>query len=775
MKSLGNNSHTPYQPLETDEQIEMNGMDDSSERDVVGVELRGTDSPTVPRKADRAHRCMMAITVTSLVLLVSVSLALVLCSYDTLALPHSTANPEHARIIDAMNTSVNPCEDFYEYACGGWRSTHEIPPGNSKWNTFNIVEMENKNAMKKLLECDEIIYKEKESSSYRKTKDYYSACMDTTSIELRGAEPLMDLVKKFGGWPLFGDDISSGGWNQSSYNLTKMVIAAHKIRVSPFFAMWVGSDDRNSSRNILQFEQYGLGLQFPEMYEGSTMAPILEGYKVLGAKTAAYLHKGAEWESFYHTALERFENIVNFEIEMSKLYVPKSEMQDPTLTYHKMLLKEFVDLFPNIDISMYVNEMFGEEIPLTEEVVVYTPTYFPKFSNLLKKTSNETLIDYFMWQLLQPFLTFVSQPFEDIFREFQAVISGTHELLPRWQRCVDMTDSAFGFATGAMFVENILPDSINEQAFHMIQEVKSAFIDALPQNQWMDNLTRERAREKAEAVVDRVGHPEWIENPSLLDNYYKAANITSNNYFANYMNMRIFNLNQMLDERGKAPNSSKWDMTPAAVNAYYNPSHNQIVFPSGIFQPPFYDIQMPMAMNFGGIGMVMGHELTHGFDNQGRKYDKEGNLQEWWEPDAAANFMLRSHCMVDQYERYTVDIGDTDIHVDGNFTLAENIADNAGLIIGYAAYQNWRESHSLEDTSLPGLSLNPDQLYFLGFAQIWCSFETPEHAHLAVLSDPHAPDRYRVIGSISNSPEFASAFSCNAGTHMNPRHKCKVW
>lgn len=502
---------------------------------------------------------------------------------------------------------------------------------------------------------------------------------------------------------------------------------------------------------------------------------IVEGYKVLGAKTAAYLHRGEDWETFYPTALSRFQEIIDFEIEMSHLYLPKSDLQDPASTYHKMPLKEFADMFPLINMSLFMQEVFGEVIPLTEDVIVYTPSFFPKLTNLLTNTPEKLIVDYFMWQLLQPFLTYVSLPFENLYREFQAIVSGTPDLPPRWQRCVSRTDSAFGFATGAMFVETILPHNIKEAAVDMIAEVKSAFIDTLPNNEWMDNTTRERAREKAEAVVDRVGHPEWIESPESLDHHYLEAEVDPHQLFNNYINMRTFTLYQMLHERGKPANSSRWDMTPAAVNAYYNPSHNQIVFPSGIFQRPFYSTQWPMSMNFGGIGMVMGHELTHGFDNQGKKFDKNGNLYEWWEADAPENFKIRSQCMADQYQQYTVDVEDMVLHVDGNYTLPENIADNGGLVIAYKAYQSWKTAHPAEDTSLPGLPLNPDQLYFLGFAQIWCSFETPEHAHLGVLSDQHAPDKYRVVGSISNSVEFAEAFSCPAGSAMNPRHKCKVW
>ncbi|XP_071826539.1 endothelin-converting enzyme 1-like isoform X2 [Apostichopus japonicus] len=718
----------------------------------------------------------MALTITSIISLISVSLALAFCSHDSLAHPRvSSGSSEYAQIIDSLDETVDPCDNFYEYACGGWKSTQTVPTGHSKWNTFNIVEMENKAAMKEMFGSEDTSYKGQESSAFRKTKDYYKACMDLDRTGLLGAQPLIDLVHKFGGWPLFGEDISAGGWNQSSYNLTLLLIASNKITVSPFFNMWVGADDRNSSRNIVQFEQSGLGLQFPEMYEGPSMDAIVEGYKVLGAKTAAYLHKGKDWESFYDIALTRFQDIIDFEIEMSHIYVPKREMQDPTATYHKMQLKEFGAMFPMVDISLFMQEIFGEVIPLTEEVIVYTPSFFPKLTHLLQNTPEKLIVDYFMWQMLQPFLTYVSAPFENLYREFQEIFSGTPDLPPRWQRCVSRTDSAFGFATGAMFVETILPQNIKEAAVEMIEEVKSAFIGTLPENEWMDDTTREKARQKAEAIVDRVGHPEWIEDPRALDNYYSEAEIDPHQFFNNYINMRTFTLNILLQERGKPANSSKWDMTPAAVNAYYNPSHNQIVFPSGIFQRPFYNTQMPMAMNFGGIGMVMGHELTHGFDNQGRKYDLHGNLQDWWEEAASANFTVRSECMVDQYQQYTVESEGGTIHVDGNYTLPENIADNGGLVIAYKAYQSWKSAHPADDHPLPGLNLNPDQLYFLGFAQIWCSFQTPEHAHLSVLSDQHAPDKYRVVGSISNSVEFAEAFSCPTGSAMNPRHKCKIW
>ncbi|RWS12030.1 endothelin-converting enzyme 2-like protein [Dinothrombium tinctorium] len=339
-----------------------------------------------------------------------------------------------------------------------------------------------------------------------------------------------------------------------------------------------------------------------------------------------------------------------------------------------------------------------------------------------------------------------------------------------WRYCVSDTNNVMGFALGAMFVQNVFHGDSKPMAELMIAEIKSAFIENLPNLKWMDAETRKLAKEKADAITDMIGFPDFILNPEKLDEKYEGLNFAEDEYFENNVKFNMFSLKKNIKKIGKPANRSEWEMTPPTVNAYYTPTKNQIVFPAGILQAPFYDVNYPKSLNFGAMGVVMGHELTHAFDDQGREYDKSGNLHHWWKNSTIKNFEERIKCFIDQYNAYEVN-GD---HINGKQTLGENIADNGGLKAAFHAFEGWMKTHPVE-LPLPGLNLTNRQLFFIGFAQVWCSVTTPEALKLQILNDPHSPAQFRVIGTVSNSYEFAKEFNCKPGSPMNPVKKCEVW
>uniref|UniRef100_A0AAQ5ZAG7 endothelin-converting enzyme 1 n=1 Tax=Amphiprion ocellaris TaxID=80972 RepID=A0AAQ5ZAG7_AMPOC len=387
-----------------------------------------------------------------------------------------------------------------------------------------------------------------------------------------------------------------------------------------------------------------------------------------------------------------------------------------------------------------------------------------------KVTIADLLNNYMMWTLVQKSVASLDQRFENAQDKLLESLYGTKKsCTPRWQTCIGNTDDTLGFALGALFVKATFDKHSKEIAEEMINEIRSAFKEALDRLSWMDDQTRQAAKDKADAIYDMIGFPEFILDPKELDDVYDGVSKEEEGCSSlsgallpptvQHQHLHVNILSNWL-----------WSMTPPTVNAYYMPTKNGIVFPAGILQAPFYAHDHPKALNFGGIGVVMGHELTHAFDDQGREYDKEGNLRQWWQNSSVEAFRQRTECMVDQYSRYTVN-GE---HVNGKQTLGENIADNGGLKAAYHAYRSWIQRNG-EEKRLPAVNLTNDQLFFVGFAQVWCSVRTPESAHEGLVTDSHSPPRYRVIGTLGNSPDFSRHFNCPAGTPMNTGKRCEVW
>lgn len=409
-----------------------------------------------------------------------------------------------------------------------------------------------------------------------------------------------------------------------------------------------------------------------------------------------------------------------------------------------------------------------------ENIVIYSPEYFEELSSLVQQyTETErgkvTLSNYMAWSVIQSLIATLPKNFRDASKVLRKALIGSEGIEVSWRYCVTDTNQVMGFALGSLFVRRVFQGKSKERAEEMIYSIRNAFKDNLPNLTWMDNRTRQLAREKADHINQMIGFPDFILSPEKLNGKYEGLELDENNYFENNIKVNVLSLRENMEKINKPANKTEWEMTPPMVNAYYTPTKNQIVFPAGILQTPFYDLSYPNSLNYGAMGVVMGHELTHAFDDQGREYDKDGNLYQWWYNETLKNFEERVKCFVDQYSTYKID----DNHLNGKQTLGENIADNGGLKAAFRAYEKWAERNP--EPQLPGLNLTSKQLFFVGFAQVWCSISTPEALKLQVLNDPHAPAQYRVIGTLSNSQEFAREFNCPHGSNMNPEKKCVVW
>lgn len=700
------------------------------------------------------------------VIVCALSVALFICIM-TLGLHYKESHPGMclsepcvsvaSTVLGALDRSVDPCQDFYNFACGGWMRKNPLPEGKSRWGPFSNLWEHNMAIMKNFLENTSM---KSLSKAEQKSQWYYQACMNENQIEALGAKPLQDLINQTGGWGL------KGPWEKDNFQEVLRNVSAN-FRTSPFFTVFVSTDSKSSNSNIIQVDQSGLGLPSREYYLNKTANEMyLKAYLNFLVELGILLGGSEE------TSQKMMQEIIDFETTLANITVPQEERRDEMSIYHKIQAKELATLAPAVDWIPFLSAVFAPiAINDSEPVVVYAKEYLQKVSELISNTNKSILNNYMIMKVVRKMVSILDQRFQDAEQRFLEVMYGTKKsCTPRWKLCVSDTDSALGFALGALFVKATFSEDSKAFVEDMVSEIKWAFEDSLKTVGWMDPETKKAAKEKADAIYNMVGYPKFIMNPKELDKVFNDFDVLSDLYFQNVMNYYNFSARVTANQLRKVPNRDQWSMTPPTVNAYYNPTKNEMVLPAGILQAPFYNHAWPKAMNFGGIGVVMGHELTHAFDDQGREYDKDGNLRQWWQNSSVEAFKHQTQCMVEQYSNFSINKEP----LNGKHTLGENIADNGGLRAAYKAYINWIKKNG-EEASLPALGMTNHQLFFVGFAQVWCSVRTPESSHEGVITDPHSPSRFRVIGTISNSHEFSTHFGCKADSPMNPKRKCELW
>uniref|UniRef100_A0A673K1G7 Endothelin-converting enzyme 1 n=1 Tax=Sinocyclocheilus rhinocerous TaxID=307959 RepID=A0A673K1G7_9TELE len=644
-------------------------------------------------------------------------------------------------VLGALDRSVDPCQDFYNFACGGWVRKNPLPEGKSRWGPFSNLWEHNMAIMRNLLENTSMTSL---SKAEQKAQWYYQACMNEMKIEALGAKPLQDLINQTGGWGL------KGPWEKDNFQEVLRTVSAN-FRTSPFFTVFVSTDSKSSNSNIIQVDQSGLGLPSREYYLNKTA-----NEKYLKAYLNYLVELGMLLGGSEETSQKMMQEIIDFETALANITVPQDKRRDEMKIYHKIQAKELATLAPAVDWMPFLSAVFAPvALNDSEPVVVYAKEYLQKVSELISNTNKSVLNNYMIMKVVRKMVSILDQRFQDAEQRFLEVMYGTKK--------VRNEDQGFCLsAQGTAASERVM-------FLVFIANIKWAFEDSLKTVSWMDPETKKAAKEKADAIYNMVGYPKFIMNPKELDKVFNDFDVVSDLYFQNVMNYYNFSARVTANQLRKVPNRDQWSMTPPTVNAYYNPTKNEMVLPAGILQAPFYNHAWPKAMNFGGIGVVMGHELTHAFDDQGREYDKDGNLRQWWQNSSVEAFKHQTQCMVEQYSNYSINKEP----LNGKHTLGENIADNGGLRAAYKAYINWIEKNG--EATLPALGMTNHQLFFVGFAQVWCSVRTLESSHEGVITDPHSPSRFRVIGTISNSHEFSTHFGCKADSPMNPKRKCELW
>jgi putative endopeptidase len=640
-----------------------------------------------------------------------------------------------------MDMTAHPCIDFYQYACGTWTANNPIPADQSSWGTFNVLADRNLAVLRGILDKASVD-DPKRSAVEQKIGDFYASCMDEPAINTLGIKPLEPELKRI-------DAINSKA------AILEALVQLHLDGVGVFFNFSSEPDAKNSTQMIAGADQGGLGLPDRDYYLKDDPKSVK-----LRQQYVAHVQKLLELagESAAKAAADA-QVVLRIETALAKGSLDLVSRRDPNQVYHKMSIKELAALSPSIDWPKYFAAMGA---PSFTDLDVSVPAFFKTLNTVLTQTSVADLKTYLRWHLLHSEAHFLAQAFVDEnFHFFGQTLTGAQELQPRWKRCVRATDNDLGFALGQKYVEQAFPPEAKARVLSMVQEIETMLGEDLHSLDWMTPATKEQALIKLRGVTNKIGYPDkWRD--------YSTVQIVREQLVANDERATEFEVHRELDKIGHPVDHGEWDMTPPTVNAYYNPQENNINFPAGILQPPFFDNRMDAAVNYGAIGSVMGHELTHGFDDEGRQFDAEGNLRNWWTPEDAAEFEKRADCFVKEYSAFTpVD----DVHLNGKLTLGENTADNGGVHLSFMALMK-----SLDAKPQPKIDgFTPQQRFFLGYSQVWCQNVRPETARLWAQTDGHSPGRDRVNGVLGNMPEFREAFACHAGQPMVHAPACRVW
>ncbi|XP_043526357.1 neprilysin-1 isoform X2 [Frieseomelitta varia] len=679
-----------------------------------------------------------------------------------LALNTSREYPQEppASLLSAMDRTAAPCVNFFQYACGTWNQRHVIPEDRSSISTFEVLANQLQVILKRILEEPP---NNEDNNATLKAKMFYKSCMDIPRIREIGDAPLKRTLKFLGGWPA----VIGPSWKPPPYSIEVLLGRLRgDYNEGVLLEQWVGPDDKNSSVNILQLDQMQVALPSRDYYLKKSSEAQLNAYHRYMTNVAVLMGANPQ------TAADEFHRVINLEKQLANASIPEADRHDTSAIYRKLTLRELQHEIPQLKWREYLQEFINSPITEEEPIVAYAMPYFMEMGRIVQKTDRRTLHNYILWRLVMSIMPHMIDEYQQKRVEFRKILLGILSERDRWSQCVEWTNKKLGMAVGALFIRDNFNHESKETALEMIRTIREAFNELLAENHWMDNETRAVAKSKADSMNERIGYPEFLKDPEELSMEYVMLNITENHFLGNVLAVLKYDAYHNLEKLRKPVDKDKWSTEPAVVNAFYNPNKNDIVFPAGILQPLFYSQHFPKSLNYGGIGVVIGHEITHGFDDKGRQFDKDGNMMQWWNNATVKAFRERAQCIVEQYSRYKLQ--EVDLYINGRMTQGENIADNGGLKQSFRAYKKWVSIHG-EEPLLPGVNLTHDQLFFLNYAQIWCGSMRPEDALTKIRSSVHSPGPIRVLGPLSNSEDFARAYNCPPGSPMNPTQKCNVW
>ncbi len=662
----------------------------------------------------------------------------------TVFVPAQTPAPSQFKTIktfdlNAIDRSADPCGDFFQFACGNWIKSNPIPSDQPKWGRFNELAENNRLVLRDILEGVSAPSASRNANDQR-IGDFYASCMDEEAIESKGIDPLkpeLDRIAQL----------------KTKEDLPEFLAYLHVNGPNAFFAVGSEPDFKNSSAMIAAVYQAGIGLPDRDYYfrEDPKSKELREKY----VQHIQNMFQLLGWAP--DKAKSASETVMRIETALAKVSLDVIALRDPSNIYHKMSVKDLQALSPSFQWNKYLADIPS---PKFTDLNVAMPDFMKGMNQLIDATSMDDIRTYLTWNMLHNAAPMLPRAFvNENFSFFGKALTGQKELRPRWKRCVGNTDNALGEALGVAYVEKTFGAEGKERTLAMVGALEKALQRDIQDLPWMTDATKKQALIKLQAITNKIGYPDkWRD--------YSKLQIVRGDALGNEKRATEFESKRQLGKIGGPVDKTEWAMTPPTVNAYYNPLENNINFPAGILQPPFFDRKGDDGPNYGGIGAVIGHELTHGFDDQGRQFNAQGNLGDWWTSQDAKAFQEHSQCLVDEYNGF---VAIDDLHVNGKLTLGENIADNGGLRIALIAYlANLGNAKTID-------GFTPEQRFFLGWGQVWCENVSPEAARLQAQSNEHSAGRFRVNGVVRNMPEFQKAFQCKPAAPMAPDKRCRVW
>ena len=641
--------------------------------------------------------------------------------------------------VTAMDRSIDPCVDFFAYSCGGWIKNNPIPPDQSSWDLYSKMEDENKEKLRGILEAASAPEAGRTAVN-QKIGDYYAACMDEKAIEEKGIEPLkeeLDRIAKIGSKAELADVASAMATDNVLFRFESI------------------QDFRDANQVVANADQGGLGLPDRDYYlktdnkseelRKAYVAHVQKMFELLGDASG--------------TAAVEAQAVMRIETNLAKGSLTRVERRDPKNLDHKLSSGELQKLSPEFQWQVYFTKV---GLPSISSLNVAVPNFFKTLNEEIGKESLDGWKTYLRWHLVHANARQLSSAiFNENFAFYGKTLQGNEQPEPRWKRCTEDIDDFLGEALGQAYVEKYFSPKAKQEALTIVNEIRAAMEQDINSLGWMSPTTKQQALAKLHGMANKIGYPnKWRD--------YSKLEIMRGDHLGNVERSRQFEFNRQLGKIGKPVDRGEWQMTPPTVNAYYDPQMNDINFPAGVLQPPAFDPDSDAAPNYGDTGGTVGHELTHGFDDEGRQFDAQGNLRDWWTPEDAKQFEKRASCISDQYSKYVII---DDIKINGKLTLGEDVADLGGLLLAYMAWKEDTKNQKLE----PIDGLTPEQRFFVGYGQSWCGHVRDESKRLRATIDPHSPMKYRTNGVVSNMPQFEEAFHCKAGQPMVNANSCRVW